>query len=179
MTVIVGLVTENKLWIAGDRLASTNYMKYYPEQPKVFTKKKKFVYGCSGSFRSIDFLHHRFKEPKKPKKMEFEEYMKSIYVEALYEAYQSSDIPLDEDGDQPDFIVGYGDALYKVQNDFSLLRFESFVSVGSGSEFAIGAMAVLNDVRPKERLIRTIEAVSMYNPFVGGEIDVVGVERKC
>lgn len=177
MTVIVGLVTENKLWVAGDRLASTNYMKYYPEQPKVFVKKK-FIYGASGSFRSIDFLHHRFKEPKRPKKMDFERYMKTLYVEALYEAYQASEIPLDEEGDQPDIIVGYGDALYKIQNDFSLLRFDTFVSIGSGSEFAIGAMAVLEDVEPKERLIRTIEAVSTYNPFVGGDIDIVWINRK-
>lgn len=78
--------------------------------------------------------------------------------------------------------MGYKGRLYKVQSDWSILEPTcGYTAVGSGSEICMGAISVLKDLEeltPKEKVVKAIEVASKHNPYVGGKITYKSLKYK-
>lgn len=77
------------------------------------------------------------------------------------------------------FVIANRSGLYKVSSDLCVTRYQQYCSVGSGSQYAYGAMQTLYD-RPDERaedIARAgVAAGIALNAHCGGEIDVAHVD---
>jgi ATP-dependent protease HslVU (ClpYQ) peptidase subunit len=75
------------------------------------------------------------------------------------------------------FLVVNKDAIMHVSGNMSVSRFEKYYAIGSGADFAMGALHVLYDrVADVEELAREACATAMaYDVFCGGAIDTFTV----
>ena len=65
------------------------------------------------------------------------------------------------------FLVGYKRRLYSVQSDFQVNEMaDGFDAVGSGAEYALGAMLALKGVPPVTRLKRALAISAHFNMAV-------------
>ena len=71
------------------------------------------------------------------------------------------------------FLVVSKDAIMHVSGNMSVSRFEKYYAIGSGADFAMGALHVLYDrVQDAEQLAREACATAMaFDVFCGGAID--------
>ncbi len=78
------------------------------------------------------------------------------------------------------FVIANSTGLFKVSSDLCVTRFQQYVSVGSGSQYAYGAMQALYD-RPNETaesIARSgVAAGIALNVHCGGEVDVATLRR--
>jgi ATP-dependent protease HslVU (ClpYQ) peptidase subunit len=62
-------------------------------------------------------------------------------------------------------MVGYRGRLYTVYGDFQIGRFvDAFTSIGSGDQYALGAMSVLEGMSPKKRIKKALKAAARFQP---------------
>ena len=178
MTCIVGLVKDGVVWVGGDRLSSNAFIKKVPDQSKVFFigENKEFLFGGSGTWRMIDFMQHEFVPPIHPDNMSSDRYMRTMFIKEIQKAFNDNDIPLNSDIHSPYFIIGYRGKLFEFQNDMSILTHNDMVSIGSGYEFAYGALYAMRNKSPKKAITTAIEAATEFCPSVGGGIDILKLE---
>jgi len=75
------------------------------------------------------------------------------------------------------FLIANKDAIMHVSGNMSVSRFEKYYAIGSGADFALGALHVLYDrIADPEELAREACATAMaFDVFCGGAIDVFTV----
>lgn len=75
------------------------------------------------------------------------------------------------------FLLVNGDGIFFVSSDTAVTAFEQYYAVGSGAEFALGALHALydSDLDAEALARRACAAAMAFNLFCGGEIDVCRV----
>lgn len=182
MTVIIGFIEKSRVCIAGDRMASNNYLKGDVSHPKVF-KNGDFIIGYTGSFRFGEILQYDFKPPHRSKDISSDrEYMVSSFIPALRKSLEDGKYSKnDADGKSGVAIIGYNGELYTLQEDWSIIQYSSNIhTIGAGAEYAAGAMSVLIglEMMPEDKIKRAIEITAQHCPFVSSQCDVISDESK-
>lgn len=182
MTCIVGLKHKGDVYIGGDSAGVAGNSIQIRTDPKVFHVGD-FVFGFTSSFRMGQLLQWSFKPPKHPKGIPVDAFMKTIFINALKECFNSGGFGSNRSGEDigGTFLVGYKEHLFYVDNDYQVGEVEDdFVSVGSGSDVATGAMYALScvDIGPMEKVEVGLAAAARFTTGVRPPFKLVVQKRK-
>jgi ATP-dependent protease HslVU (ClpYQ) peptidase subunit len=181
MTCIVGIKTDEGVYIGGDRLASTGLTGRDYKMKKVFEKDEKFIYGCCGSIRMSQLIQHTFKEPKRYEDEKFDEYLYKRYTDELSDMLKNNRYLHEKDGVasfvESNYILGYDGRLFIVHMDLSVLEpADDFITTGSGGWHSEAVLLFLKDEKkmtPKEKIKKSIEIASQRVLSVDNKVDIV------
>lgn len=165
MTCIVGLVDRKTVYIGADSASVAGWTRRVTRLPKVF-RRGPFLIGYTTSFRMGQLLEHSLAVPPQGPERDDMRYMVTVFAEhvrALLKERGVAKIEANaESGGQ--FLVGYRARLYSVQTDFQVNEMsDGFDAVGSGAEYALGALSALRGTSPVLRLKRALEISSHFN----------------
>lgn len=178
MTCIVGLVQRGTVYIGADAASVSGWTSRVTKLPKVF-RRGPFLIGYTTSFRMGQLLEHALEVPPQVTRgrgVEHDDlrYMVTVFAESVRQLLKDRGMAKveanTESGGQ--FLVGYRGRLYSVQADFQVNEMaDGFDAVGSGAEFALGAMLALKGTPPVARIRRALEISAHFNmgvcpPFV-------------
>lgn len=176
MTCIVGFRNKGKVYIGGDSAASGNGNIDQRKDEKIF-KNGKFVFGCTDSYRMMQLLRYTFKPPPINKK-DLYKYLCTDFINEIRKVFSEGGWINNRDGVDGGgtFLIGYKDRLFAIYSDFQVAEHEDiYMSVGSGSEFALGSFyTMLNlypvdnyeDLTPKDFCTNALNAATHHNCYV-------------
>lgn len=177
MTCIIGVVNKknNNVIIAGDSAGSNGTNLTIRKDEKVF-KNGDFIIGCTSSFRMIQLLRFSFKPPELKDK-DIYEYMCTDFIDAVRECFKKGGyLQKYSDGDEKggQFLVGYRDRLFKIEDDFQVAEnLNGIDCAGCGQDFALGALHALQGmiIPITDKVIRALEvsetlSIGVARPFI-------------
>lgn len=184
MTCIVGLIDDARVYIGGDRLATTDGgRKFHRTDEKVWKKGPDMIFGAAGGGRGIQLLAYGSAIPPLKVGQDLKEYLTLDFVDAVKSAlHQGGDLEV-EDGIEVaniHFILGYDGRLFTFYGSFAFEEvMEKYTAVGSGAEFALGSLYATedSDLTSEERIEMALEAAEYFNAFVKGPYDIVSIPR--
>ena len=189
MTCILGLVFNGSVFMGADAAGSDDSSIVYRKSPKVF-KNNDFGIAYCGSFRMGDLLQYKLDIPKQPKDIELDEYMRTLFIDAVIECFRvngfgkhvspmygfDSEHTTGHEGDP--FLVGVAGHLYSIGSDFQVGENRAdYIAEGSGHAVAMGALYATRHIKnPKQRLLTALEAASDYVPSVAGPFTIIEIK---
>jgi ATP-dependent protease HslVU (ClpYQ) peptidase subunit len=179
MTVIVGFEFDNRVFLAGDVQGTGYNSKVIHTTPKVFNKKG-VLFGYTSSYRFGQVLEHNLADPVVPQDdVEVYRWLITVLVPDIRQALKDNGF---EKGGN--CLIGVRGQLWELQDDFSVLRsVKGYSAVGSGYEYAIGALEMLQLLSPSVQLkyeqdvrmalARAVQVAGTHSPTVGTEAVVI------
>lgn len=179
MTVIAAVVNENGAYIAGDRGASDSNVIFPLAHPKVW-QSGSYLFGYYGSMDGEKVMYNF--HPPALKTKNIDKFMLTEFTQALKAFYDEHFVFATQDKDLDFGMIVVADK-YIYEHDagtMSMTRFQTdHLSVGSGSEYALGSLHTTEPWSDGKRRVRVaIEAAVRYSPSCMGPIDVVSIPTK-
>ena len=176
MTLIIGLVHKEKVYIGGDSCSSNNIIKTIRKDAKVF-RKEEFIIGFTSSWRMGQLLmSEEFKIEKPKDDDDIFKYMLNIFIPAVIKLFKDNGYAIVENNvvNGGHFLVGYKNRLFKIQSDFQIEESQDeYNTCGVGEEIALGVMYALKDKKlsPTEKILTALNAsqhhnVGVQSPFI-------------
>jgi len=168
MTCIVAIKHKGKIYMGGDSAGC------YPgtdrlvslKTPKLF-RNGEFLIGIENSLRMGQLLNFSFCPPKRPSKMSKDKFMSTSFMDAVRQCFRKGGYQSKNDEQEigGNFIVGYQGNIYLAEGDYNIhTRRDSYATIGSGSEVALGALYV-NQNHYDDPELRIREALSAAEKF--------------
>lgn len=169
MTCIVGLVHDGDVYISGDS-AGISYggTTTIRADQKVFARED-MIFGFTSSFRMGQVLRYVLGIPGRKENISDEEYLVTQFIPEVQKCFKDAGYLCIDNGVQwgGTFLLGYRGNLYQIDSDFQVgCSVDEYDAVGAGAEYALGALGVLRDVDPDERLRRALEIACYHNAYV-------------
>lgn len=166
MTCIVGLIDGGDVYLGGDSAVSFNGNEItVMKQPKVF-RNGSFLIGSTGSLRILQLLCYSFTPPRRPFAKDLERYMATDFLDALRRCFRDAGFARkvsDEESYYGRILVGYGGRLFHIGPAYGLHESQCpYDAVGSGGEFAKGALYATRSLPPRERVTLALEAAALH-----------------
>lgn len=142
MTLIVGVIEKEKVFIGGDSAGVAGLDVTIRKDPKVF-KIGDFVIGCTSSFRMIQLIRYSFKPPKKYDDVDIYEYMCTQFVNELRNVFKNGGFARKDNEVESGgfFLVGWRDRLFAIQSDYQVEEAErGYNACGCAEAYALGAL---------------------------------------
>lgn len=184
MTVIIGYVSKEKVYIAGDSAGISGNSILIRKDPKVF-KNGEFIMGFTTSFRMGQLLMSSKLKVSKQKKSETDyHFMITTFIDAIIACFKDGGYIQKENESLigGTFLVGYKGKLYNISSDFQVGETEdNFDAVGCGDDIARGAMYILEkhtSLQPEEKLKLALEAVNRFSTGVAPPFNIVSLKNK-
>lgn len=187
MTCIVGIIEDNELWMGADTQASDSTgFKVHRKDEKVF-EKEGFLIAFCGSYRLGQVVQYEFEIP------ELEEdayvYMVTKFVKNLRVCLEKSGIVRSNDNIislEGNILCGFYDLdgnarLFTIEVDLQVSEnIDFFASEGSGQKLALASLFTTKDMnmKPKDRLLKSLETANYYDCYVGGEYSIKFLNEK-
>lgn len=168
MTCIVGLAQDGEVYIGGDSAAVSGWTVQETALRKVF-RVGQFLIGYAGSFRMGQILQYHLSVPQQQDGVSDERYMVVDFVEAARTCFKEKGYTKIDNNREaaPYVLVGYRSTLYMIDDDFQVQHLESGLdAIGSGREYALGAMAARMDLSPYDRIMRALEISASFSGSV-------------
>jgi ATP-dependent protease HslVU (ClpYQ) peptidase subunit len=170
MTCIVGLVHRGSVYVGGDSASVQGWTSRITRLPKVF-RRGPFLIGYTTSFRMGQLLQHHLEVRTQRDDEDDTEYMVTEVAERVRLLLKERGLAKveanAESGGQ--FLVGYRGRLFSVQQDFQVNEMaDGYDAVGSGAEYALGALRALDRSPPLGRLRKALEISAHFNMGVSG-----------
>lgn len=177
MTCIVGIADESGVWIGGDSAACVDYQTRATRLSKVFTvtttARERFLIGYTSSFRMGQLLQYRL-DLTTPCNGDPLRYMVTTFVEAVRALFKEAGFATVDNSQESggSFLVGFRGQLYTVDRDYQVNHMaDGYDATGCGEEYALGALAVLDRLEPKERLQKALGVATHFSgkvrpPFI-------------
>ncbi|MFG2589063.1 hypothetical protein [Streptomyces sp. NPDC048438] len=168
MTVIVGLVQQGRVHLAGDSAGASGYQLTVRRDPKVF-RNGPYVMGFTDSFRMGQLLHHALQAPHPTGNLD--RFMVTTFVDALRTCLKDGGWAR-KDSEQEEagtFLVGIRDRLFTVYSDYQVGEpADGYAAVGCGGELALGALHATASLglRPRQRLTAALAAADHHSAGV-------------
>jgi ATP-dependent protease HslVU (ClpYQ) peptidase subunit len=145
MTTIIGIQKEDHCIIAADsRTTAMNRPYSHPTVTKI-TKRGKWLIAGAGDVQPCDVIQHVWKPPALPiTKRDLYSFMITDVAPSLRECIKESGyVPDKDDADAGfEFLIAINGTIYQVDDSYSVyLRDDGLYGIGSGSSWAIGALA--------------------------------------
>lgn len=165
MTVIIGLQHEGKVYIGADGLTTFGWEAFTDARAKVM-KSGSFLIGMAGTVRFADLVFYGFDIPADTEGKYDTRYMVRTFMPALHTLVKDNGMMgkyEDKDDTAGWMLIGVNGQLYAVDGLLALhLPKAGYTSIGSGSSYALGAMAALTDMPPKERVERALTIAAQF-----------------
>lgn len=170
MTCIVGIATGDKVIIGADSAGVDGLDISNRKDVKVF-KNEGLVIGCTSSFRMIQLLQYMLHPPKRHPETDAMRYMVTDFVEAVRTCFRNGGfMTKDREAETGGtFLVGCAGRLFQIHGDFQVAeRADGFDACGCGDSYALGAMASLPGLEPRDRLTAALEVAAHFSAGVRG-----------
>jgi ATP-dependent protease HslVU (ClpYQ) peptidase subunit len=178
MTCIVAVKHNKKIYMGGDRCLSDYESSFYmpTTDPKIF-KKDNMIIGYAGSVRMGKVVKYDFVPPKSNVR-NLEKYMNIDFVNALRECAEKNNLKFDsnspERNDMSDLIIGIRGRIFTVEDDWQVTEYmHDYVSIGSGSPYALGSLYSTANLPPSERVKKALEAADQFSITVCQPFDYI------
>lgn len=171
MTCVIGYHTDDGIWIGADSAGSTMYGAQTLRADLKVHQNGEMLMGFCGSYRMGQLLKF-MKITAQPDGMDDFEYMVTMFVEDVRKVLKKGGVTWVEKNTEElygNFIVGYRDGLYGIEDDFQVsISTKDYVCIGSGEEYAYGAMDVLHEVEPDpvKAIKKALKIAANHNAFV-------------
>lgn len=170
MTCVVGLVQKGRVYIGVDSAAVQGWTRRASQVSKVF-RRGPFLIGYTTSFRMGQLLEHHLNVAAQSDKVSDMTFMVTQFIEAVRVLLKEKGFTKIESNTEKggQFLVGYRGQLYTIESDFQVgHQVEAFDAIGSGAEFALGAVKALEGAKPQVRVRRALEIAAHFNMGVCG-----------
>ena len=170
MTCVVGVVQKGRVYIGVDSAAVQGWTRRASQVSKVF-RRGPFLIGYTTSFRMGQLLEHHLNVPAQTDKVSDMTFMVTQFIEAVRVLLKEKGFTKIESNTEKggQFLVGYRGQLYTIESDFQVgHQVEQFDAIGSGAEFALGAVKALEGKKPQVRVRRALEIAAHLNMGVCG-----------
>lgn len=178
MTCIIGLIQDDVVRLAGDRIsaAPSQYFIENSNAPKVFSNGE-FIIGYTTSFRFGDILQYKFKAPalalsdRDPTK-----HMKTLFVDELRKVLKDegyAEVSNNrENGGQ--MLVGVRGRLFVVQDDFAVIEpQDNYTAIGCGRDYALASLYTSDEYDVDTRIQLAMGAAHKYSAYVSKKYDTI------
>lgn len=185
MTCIVGIAQDGRVWLGGDNAGFIGGTILQHGNGKVF-RSGEFVMGCAGNRRFAELARYAFKPPAIRVK-DVERYMVTAFIDALRAALKGKGYLFSANGQESadkengdGMLVGVRGGVFLVGCDFTASRVaDGLFAIGSGMDYALGAMHATPRLDPEKRLTLALEAAERYSDGVAGPFHIVSTpDRK-
>lgn len=169
MTCIVGLVHENKVYMAGDSAGVSGLNITVRNDEKVF-RKGEFIFGFTTSFRMGQLLRYKLEIPYHKPDQDIYEYMVTDFVEAVRTCLKEGGFARNDNGEEwaGQFMVGYRGRLFVIESDYQVgMPQLPYHALGCGEEYAKGSLyslQIMND--PEGALLKALGAAQTFSAGV-------------
>jgi len=175
MTCIIGLVEGGKVYMGGDSGATSGWDTRIRKGGKVF-RLGDFLIGYSSSFRMGQVLQYQLEIRPIGEGETVDEYIVRGLIESVREAlkrygYTKIESNREEAGE---FLVSYKERLWKISDDFQAgENIDGFDAVGCGTPYALAAMKALENLSPKERILKALEISAYFSNGVSAPFTIL------
>jgi hypothetical protein len=152
MTVIVGKNSGSTTWMCGDASASNDHSIEIRLEPKVW-KDGHWLLGVTPSFRMAQILETALDLDGSlpcPANCSTKQLVEEL-VPLLHSLFRSEPCASEEGWK---ILIGGQGRLWDIQDDYSISRVRTSAAIGSGSDYALGALHVMEN------------NISSYNPII-------------
>lgn len=161
MTCIIGLAHEDKVYIGGDSMAADGWNQRETKLRKVFHAGQ-FLIGYTSSFRMGQILQYHLAVRQQYDNETDEQYMVIAFAETVRALLRDKGYARIESNNEEGghFVVGYKSEVYHMASDYQINHYaDGLVSVGCGSQYALGAMLALSQIEPDphKRILKSLE----------------------
>jgi len=173
MTCIIGYGDGRNAYIGADSfLGHSGFSGTLGPQEKII-KHKNLLIGFSGSMRFGQVVREYLPSLKKHKShLSDQRYLTKHLIEPLRRLLKDKDGSGSEakiGGEYGSAIVAYRGSVYNIDIDYQLSKLATpYNIIGSGYQYAFGAMAALESLPPKKRIFKSLEISAKFSPFVQG-----------
>jgi ATP-dependent protease HslVU (ClpYQ) peptidase subunit len=153
------------VYIGVDSASVQGWVRRTTNLRKVF-RRGPFLMGYTTSFRMGQLLEHHLEVPKQADDESDMSFMVTKFVECARGLMKDKGFSKIESNAETggQFLVGYRGRLYSVQNDFQVGEMtEGMDAIGSGSDFALGAMKALENLPSKRRINKALQIAAHFN----------------
>lgn len=174
MTCVVGLVNKNRVYLGVDSASVQGWTRRASQVSKVF-RRGPFLIGYTTSFRMGQLLEHHLNVAPQTDDQTDMTFMVTKFIEAVRVLLKEKGFTKIESNTEKggQFLVGYRKHLYTIESDFQVGHMvETFDAIGSGAEFALGAMKALDRTAPMPRVRRALEIAAHFNMGVCGPFTI-------
>jgi ATP-dependent protease HslVU (ClpYQ) peptidase subunit len=152
MTTIAAVQGSSWVVIGADSQVSEDNKKYrLPDGFGKLVRNGEYLFGVAGDLRAVNILTHDFRPPAPRKDADrklLDKFMTSRFIPKLKSCFDMNFYGKDSEHGSM-FVVAVRGVIYEVGSDYDCIRDErGLYSVGSGSQFALGALHAL-DTKPR------------------------------
>jgi ATP-dependent protease HslVU (ClpYQ) peptidase subunit len=171
MTLIVGIVSDGAVWIAGDSFVGDSEYAIDSATKKVFRRSSgvdDIIFGTAGDFRGENLLRQMI-IPEHDHQVTAEQYINTVLVEAIREWFKEYGYTQSDDGkDTQDLtlMIGYQGRLFTMWINFDVIEAVNYMAIGCGMYVGLGVLFATQDRDPASRINMAMEAAAKHNPFV-------------
>lgn len=172
MTVIVAYSDGQNVYIAGDSFCGDENKRDICQTPKVYTVAGKLAVGLSGFIRQ-ELILQQVLQTTNPEKITHD-WIRFTLPDIFQKALQARGAIVEKDGQATAgdcaYILGFEGKIYILENDFGVWESRnSYTAIGSGREYALGALAALQKELPKDpelTMTKALAAAAKWCPWV-------------
>lgn len=187
MTCIVGVKTDEGIFIGGDSFGGNELVAGVYKTPKVFGKPKigrthAMIFGFTTSWRMGQILQN-MPDIRKPSEKTDLEFIASDWINMVREHMETGGYNLDEGGREEfgSVILGYNNSLYEISPDYGVIEpFYNYAATGSAVRTAYGSLAtteVMKKVSPQDRILAALSAAEIHEYFVRRPFNIIGIKK--
>ncbi len=182
MSIVVAVRKNGRTVIAADSLTSFGDSQRIPSANSTTAKVQRVGDSLMGStgWAVYDNILDSFLATRPGPDLSFERPIFEFFLDlwkALHERYTFvNDQPHEKDSPFGDldssFLIASQNGIFKVSHDLDVCRFEQYYAIGSGSEYALGALYNLYELsqNPDEIAQRAVHTAMQFDVHCGGEI---------
>ena len=188
MTTIIA-IQSNKWAVAGADTRSTDSTgsPVVMATSKIINNSGILIAGA-GSVRGCNIMQFQFQPPKPVG--DLDKYMSRRFIPAMRKAFQDGGFDIKQDSQaaehDSEFIVIVRGNVYLISDDYSWERSRSGVyAIGSGSAFALGALAALNPtskwddpLKAETDISQALDIAARYDIYTSAPFDIL-MQRKA
>lgn len=169
MTVIVGIVDKDTVYIGGDRGVSDDHVMLSMSRPKI-SERDGWIFGYAGTLGTgqlMEFINF----PKVAKNEDPYKVLRLDVVEQLKKAYEAFGRDIEDNG--TDWLIAYENRLFEISSgDWGVLEV-SMSAIGTGATFALGSLYTSQSWRDtKRRVQKSLESSIQFSPTCNYPIDI-------
>lgn len=156
MTCVVGLVTNNGVYMGADRAATNSWGNtWVMNQPKIFHKYNCLM-GFAGDFRAGQILQYNLITPNKKPKTDAHEWCVTSLVPDLQNVFEEHAYMAE---DENCFLVALENRLFCIGSDFAVFEVtRNYLTIGDGGAYADGVLSVIDQSDPEHAITKALEA---------------------
>ncbi len=153
MTVIIGVEHNGNVFMGADSECVNGWMRHQLTTRKI-ARLGELLIGVAGQIRTHNIILYQFVPPERLLDESDEHYVIVSVIEAIRKCLKDSGWLTVENSketvDLNEFLIGYRAKLYRVGPHFDVAHYRSGIaSVGSGDQYALGAMYALRASRKR------------------------------